>query len=149
MDGISTHDDEEKKKETNILRLICTLRTLPVTGASWELMSFLAASTCICAIIWFEWKPNESRLKPGPRPWQSATVPPQVEVFAWQGCPCQGCPGDSQKAPSLEDGVQHVCRRREKVMYVLGLVSPTLLWANPATKVWAPGIALGSTDAVG
>jgi hypothetical protein len=40
-------------------------------------------------------------VNPGPRPWQSATVPPQVEVFAWQGMPSNGWPGDSQKAPRL------------------------------------------------
>lgn len=30
---------------------------------------------------------------------------------------------------------------------MLGLVSPTLLCAKPAMKVWFPGIALGSMDA--
>jgi hypothetical protein len=86
-------------------------------------------------------------VNPGPRPWQSATVPPQVEVFAWQGMPSNGWPGDSQKAPRLS-ACYHEREREKDGTYVFGLVSPTLLWANPATKVWFPGIAVGSTDAV-
>jgi hypothetical protein len=34
-----------------------------------------------------------------------------------------------------------------KDTHVFGLVSPTLACAKPATKVWCPGIAFGSTDA--
>lgn len=63
------------------------------------------------------------------RPWQSPTVPPQVECTESHNCPSYTCPGLSQKAPSLEE---HVVRefgtstRRNVRADVFGLVSPTL-----------------------
>jgi hypothetical protein len=37
--------------------------------------------------------------------------------------------------------------RGEEGTHMFGLVSPTLACAKPATKVWLPGMAFGSTDA--
>src|ERR1700679_3865443 len=100
-------------------RYVCTLRTAPVTGASWPFISERAPSTCSCAMIRLDSK-SEIR-KPGPlgkpsfnlriqikkgtksyRPWQSWAVPPHVEELKSHDCPFQGLPGLSQKAPRLQ-----------------------------------------------
>lgn len=102
----------KERTRTNMSRYTCTLRTVPVTLESDFPRIVFTPSTWTCAIIWFEWKPEESSLNPGPRPWQSSAVPPQVEVFAWQGMPSNGWPGDSQKAPRLRAVSLHSSERK-------------------------------------